>query len=95
MTRIVICTDSVLNSYVTGPLSRTHPLVQNGIMDDRALDGIWLGDHLTALSFVLYSFKTLKVVCRSNPRHFHHILLFLTPYETSRELLILIILNEY
>jgi hypothetical protein len=30
-------------SYVTGHLPRTHPLVENDTLDDRALEGVWLG----------------------------------------------------
>jgi hypothetical protein len=49
-------------SYVTGHLPRTHPLVENETMDDRALEGVWLGNELSTPMFWLYSFKLRKVV---------------------------------
>ena len=44
-------------SYVTGHLPRSHPLVDNEKLDDRALDGVWLGNDLTTPMFWMYSFK--------------------------------------
>ena len=66
-------------SYVTGHLPRTHPLVENETLDDRALEGVWLGDDLSTPMFWMYSFKLRKVVRLSDPRHFDHILPFLCP----------------
>ena len=66
-------------SYVTGHLPRSHPLVDNETLDDRALDGVWLGNDLTTPMFWMYSFKLRKVVRLSDPRHFDHILPFLCP----------------
>ena len=66
-------------SYVTGHLPRTHPLVDNETLDDRALEGVWLGNDLTTPMFWMYSFKLRKVVRLSDPRHFDHILPFLCP----------------
>jgi len=34
-------------SYVTCHLPRTHPLVENETLDDRALEGVWLGNDLS------------------------------------------------
>jgi hypothetical protein len=66
-------------SYVTGHLPRTHPLVENETLDDRALEGVWLGNDLSTPMFWMYSFKLRKVVRLSDPRHFDHILPFLCP----------------
>ena len=44
-------------SYVTGHLPRTHPLVENETLDDRALEGVWLGIDLSTPMFWMYSFK--------------------------------------
>ena len=66
-------------SYVTGHLPRTHPLVDNETMDDRALEGVWLGNDLTTPTFWMYSFQLRKIVRLSDPRHFDHILPFLQP----------------
>jgi hypothetical protein len=44
-------------SYVTGHLPRTHPLVENETLDDRALEGVWLGNDLSTPMFWMYSFK--------------------------------------
>ena len=56
-------------SYVTGYLPRSHPLVDNETLDDRALDGVWLGNDLTTPMFWMYSFKLRKVARLSDPRH--------------------------
>ena len=66
-------------SYVTGHLPRAHPLVDNETLDDRALEGVWLGNDLTTPTFWMYSFKLRKVVRLSDPKHFDHILPFLQP----------------
>jgi hypothetical protein len=57
-------------SYVTGHLPRTHPLLENETLDDRALEGAWLGNDLSTPMFWMYSFKLRKVVRLSDPRHF-------------------------
>jgi hypothetical protein len=64
-------------SYVTGHLPHTHP--ENETLDDRALEGVWLGNDLSTTMFWIYSFKLRKVVRLSDPRHFDHILPFLCP----------------
>jgi hypothetical protein len=66
----------LFGSYVTGHLPRTHPLVENETLDDRALEGMWLGNDLSDPMFWMYSFKLRKVVRLSDPRHFDHILPF-------------------
>ena len=38
-------------SYVTGHLPRTHPLVENETLDDRAPEGVWLGNDLSTPMF--------------------------------------------
>ena len=65
--------------YVTGHLPRTHPLVENETLDDRDLEGVWLGNDLSTPVFWMYSFKLRKVVRLSDPRHLDHILPFLCP----------------
>jgi hypothetical protein len=70
-------------SYVTGHLLRTHPLVENETLDDRALEGVWLGNDLSTAMFWMYSFKLRKVVRLSDPRHFDHILPFLCPEDIA------------
>jgi hypothetical protein len=69
----------LLGSYVTGHLPRTHPLVENETPDDRALEGVWLGNDLSTPMFWMYSSKLRKVVRLSDHRHFDHILPFLCP----------------
>jgi hypothetical protein len=69
----------LFGSYVTGHLPRTHPLVENETLDDRALEGVWLGNDLITPMFWMYSFKLRKVIRLSDPRHFDHILPFLCP----------------
>jgi hypothetical protein len=53
--------------------------VENETLDDRALEGVWLGNDLSTPMFWMYSFKLRKVVRLSYPRHFDHILPFLCP----------------
>ena len=48
-------------SYVVGHLPRTHPLVENETLDDRALEGVWLGNDFSTPMFWMYSFKLRKV----------------------------------
>ena len=72
-----------VGSYVTGYLTHAHSLVQTGIMDDRTLDGIWLGNDFITITFFLYSSTIRKVVRLSDPCHFDHIMQFLNPYAIS------------
>ena len=53
--------------------------MENETLDDRALEGVWLGNDLSTPMFWMYSFKLRKVVRLSDPRHFDHILPFLCP----------------
>ena len=48
--RHAICTVSGLMSQVAC-LPRTHPLVENETLDDRALEGVWLGNNLSTPMF--------------------------------------------
>jgi hypothetical protein len=66
-------------SYVTGHLPRTHPLMENETLDDRAFEGVWLGNELIDPMFCMCSFKLRKVVPLIDPLHFDHILSFLCP----------------
>ena len=66
----LVCDLHQFGSYVTGHLPRTHPLVENETLDDRALEGVWLGNDLSTPMFWMYSFKLRKVVRLSDPRHF-------------------------
>jgi hypothetical protein len=51
--------------------------VENETLDDRALEGVWLGNDLSTPMFWMYSFKLRKVVRLSDPRHFDHILMMI------------------
>jgi hypothetical protein len=73
--RHATCTFLVLTSQATC-LART---LWNETLDDRALEGVWLGNDLSTPMFWMYSFKLRKVVRLSDPRHFDHILPFLCP----------------
>ena len=46
----------VFGSYVTGHLPRTHPFVVDTTHDDRAVEGVWLGNDLCTPNFWMYSF---------------------------------------
>jgi hypothetical protein len=50
----------VFGSYVTGHLPRAHPLVADTTHDDRALEGIWLGNELNTPNFLMWIFKHKK-----------------------------------
>jgi hypothetical protein len=69
----------VFGSYVTGHLPREHPHVADTTRDDRAEEGVFLGNDLTTPTFWLWSFKHKKVMRMSDPKHFDHILPFLQP----------------
>jgi len=62
---------------VTGHLPREHPDVADTTHDDRAEEGVFLGNDLTTPTFWLWSFKHKKGMRMSDPKHFDHILLFL------------------
>ncbi len=55
----------VFGSYVTGHLSREHPYVEDTTHDDRAEEGVFLGND--------------KVMMLSDPKHWDHILSFMQP----------------
>ena len=69
----------VFGSYVTGHLPREHPHVRDTTHDDRAEEGIFLGNDLTTPTFWLWSFRHRKPMRMSDPKHFDHILPFLQP----------------
>ena len=69
----------VFGSYVTGHLPREHPHVADTTHDDRAEEGVFLGNDLTTPTFWLWSFKHKKAMRMSDPKHFDHILPFLQP----------------
>ena len=69
----------VFGSYVTGHLPREHPHVADTTHDDRAEEGIFLGNDLTTPTFWLWSFRHRKAMRMSDPKHFDHILPFLQP----------------
>jgi len=69
----------VFGSYVTGHLPREHPHVADTTHDDRAEEGVFLGNDLTTPTFWLWSFKHKKTMRMSDPKHFDHILPFLQP----------------
>ena len=50
----------VFGSYVTGHLPREHPHVADNTQDDRAEEGVFLGNDLTTPTFWLWSFKHKK-----------------------------------
>ena len=67
----------VFGSYVTGHLSREHPHVADTTHDDRAEEGVFLGNDLTTPNFWMYSFRAKKVMMLSDPKHWDHILPFM------------------
>jgi hypothetical protein len=69
----------VFGPYVTGHLPREHPHVADTTHDDRAEEGVFLGNDLTTPTFWLWSFKHKKTMRMSDPKHFDHILPFLQP----------------
>ena len=74
----------VFGSYVTGHLPREHPHVADTTHDDRAEEGVFLGNDLTTPIFWLWSFKHKKIMRMSYPKHFDHILPFLQPADVHR-----------
>jgi hypothetical protein len=69
----------VFGSYVTGHLSHTHPHVADTTHDDRAEEGVFLGNDLTTPNFWMYTFRADKVMILSDPKHWDHILSFMHP----------------
>jgi hypothetical protein len=55
----------VFGSYVTGHLPREH--VTDTTHDDRAEEGVFLGNDLTTPNFWMYSFRA-KVMMLSDPK---------------------------
>jgi hypothetical protein len=45
--------------------------------DDRAKEGVFLGNDLTTPNFWMYSFRAGKVMMLSDPKHLDHILPFM------------------
>jgi hypothetical protein len=52
----------VFGSYVTGHLPREHHHVIDTTHDDRAEEGVFLGDDLTTPNFWMYSLRPKKVM---------------------------------
>ncbi len=59
----------VFGSYLTGHLPRAHPHVADTTHDDRAEEGVFLGNDLTTPNFWMYSFRAKKVMMLSDPKH--------------------------
>ncbi len=76
----------VFGSYVTGQLPRTHPVVVDTTHDDRAVEGVCLGNNLCTPNFWMYSFKHKKVLRMSDPKHFDTILPFLQPLDVPHRI---------
>ena len=76
----------VFGSYVTGHLPREHPNVADTTHDDRAEEGVFLGNDLTTPTFWLWSFKHRKAMRLSDPKHFDHILPFLQPADVHHSI---------
>ena len=76
----------VFGSYVTGHLPREHPHVADTTHDDRAEEGVYLGNDLTTPTFWLWSFRHRKAMRLSDPKHFDHILPFLQPADVHHSI---------
>ena len=76
----------VFGSYVTGHLPRAHPFVADTTHDDRAVEGVWLGNDLCTPNFWMFSFKHKKVMKMSDPKHFDTILPFLQPTDVPHKI---------
>ena len=59
----------VFASCATGHLSRQHPHVSDTTHDDRAEDGVILGNDLTTPNFLMYSFRAEKVMVLSDHKN--------------------------
>jgi len=57
----------VFGFYVTGHLPREHPHVADTTHDDRAEEGVFLGNDLTTPTFWMWSFKHRRVMRMSDP----------------------------
>ena len=76
----------MFGSYVTGHLPREHPHVADTTHDDRAEEGVYLGNDLTTPTFWLWSFRNRKAMRLSDPKHFDHILPFLQPADVHHSI---------
>ncbi len=63
----------VFGSYVTGHLPHEHPHVTDTTHDDRAEEGVFLGNDLTTPNFWMYTFRVKKLMMLSDPKHWDHI----------------------
>ena len=64
----------------------THPLVADTTHDDRALEGVWIGNDLCTPNFWMYSVKYGKIMRMSDPKHFDTILPFLQPHDVPHRI---------
>ena len=76
----------MFGSYVTGHLPREHPHVADTTHDDRAEEGVYLGNDLTTPTFWLWSFHHRKAMRLSDPKHFDHIRPFLQPADVHHSI---------
>jgi hypothetical protein len=76
----------VFGSYVMGHLPRTHPHVADTTHDDRAEEGVFLGNDLTTTNFWMYSFRVKKVMMLSDPKRWGHILPFKQPGDVPHKI---------
>ena len=67
-------------------LNREHPHVADTTHDDRAEEGVYLGNDLTTPTFWLWSFRHRKAMRLSDPKHFDHILPFLQPADVHHSI---------
>ena len=67
----------VFGSYVTGHLPWEHPHVIDTTHDDRAEEGVFLGNDLINSNFSMYSFRANKIMMLSDPKYWDHILPFM------------------
>jgi hypothetical protein len=76
----------MFGSYVGGHLPREHSYVADTTHDDRAEEGVYLGNFLTTPTFWLWSFRHRKAMRLSDPNHFDHILPFLQPADVHHSI---------
>jgi hypothetical protein len=74
---IIICKEHVWCLLRSDNMPREHPHVANTTHDDRAEEGVFLGNDLTTPNFWMYSFRAKKVMMLSDPKHWVHILPFM------------------
>ena len=67
-------------------LIHEHPHMADTTHDDRAEEGVYLGNDLTTPTFWLWSFRHRKVMRLSDPEHFDHILPFLQPSDVHHSI---------